>query len=844
MLPFNVELMNLTPQKLSRLKPVVVLDPFDGATENFHEDGLYSVSIFGRVGDERRDTQFSFIKLNTEILHPIIYLRLCRLKGIYKGIMAGSTYARFDEVEKDFVAASEMDGDTGYDFFMTHWKRIVFKKTKSAKRLKRIELVEKYKDISTTSNILVLPAGLRDLEVDESGRKREDEINDLYRRIIRIANGISYTSNQADNRVLNSPRHTLQLTFNEIYKTLEDMLTGKKGFLQAKWGSRAIFNGTRNVISAMDTSAEDLSQPNRARFTDTELGLFQTIKGCLPLAIHLLKTGYLSDIILDGELSARLVDKDTMQSERVRLSTKTYDRWATEEGLEKLIDRMGDAALRSQPIELEGYYLALIWLGNDGTFKVVDSIDEVPRSYLPEDEKGNRPTSSAMGRLEPITYAQLLYLSGYRKWNDLKVYVTRFPVTGLGSIYPSNLYIRTTIIGEVREELGMDWERMGDEYRALEFPNTQGQNDYMDSQVVHPSRLAGLGGDYDGDTASGNIAYTDDSIEEVNRLMGSKEMWLDPNGGFKASTSYDTINFVLRNMTGQEPVASVESISTEDATVKSFQDIFGGMFDDIKNKRALEKLRKEARIHCWSTSSWDPKLAKSRTSIYARSVLKFNEWEIPGEVAHLNALNVFSEDYLTSVKQTRKYLPWAIKALTEYKAWIEELASRVDYYDNMKDLNDWIEGNENPFRDLVEKYRDRVNAVSCDVYTAETASADSTEEETRIQTAKLARVEFVEPKSHKTIDIAKSDVGECYNLLVDLNKFIKDVAKLEHPKFPKGDIYDDYEDSEDVNVQWRLDLELSQYNENFMDMVKVALSCTGIIHDTTINASIPKVVSK
>jgi len=84
----------------------------------------------------------------------------------------------------------------------------------------------------------------------------------------------------------------------------------------------------------------------------------------------------------------------------------------------------------------------------------------------------------------------------------------------------------------------------------LEFP-TLVPLAFVDSQIVHPSRLSGLDGDYDGDTVSGTILYSMEAVEEIDRHLKSKEAYLDPRGGFKASADIMTVAWVLRNMTGE-----------------------------------------------------------------------------------------------------------------------------------------------------------------------------------------------------------------------------------------------------------------------------------------------------
>lgn len=536
-IPFNVSILNLTPEKLKLLRPVKSPDVHDGVTGNFNEDGLFSVLTFGRVGDEMRDTRFSYIDIHLNIFHPTIYRALAQLRGLYRDIMAGTAYAIFDDKEGDFILANELTGETGYAFFLKHWKKIKYRESKSPVRTERIKMIQKYQAIATTKNILVMPAGLRDYIVDSTGRGTQDEINDVYRRILGASKVIVSADGTETSPLYDNSRKALQQGFNDVYDHVLRMITGKKGFIQEKFGSRRVFNGTRNVISAMDTSTADLDEVNSPDYTDTILGMFQVAKGALPLTIYLLRNGWLGQVfsVGDSSTSARLIDPKTLKSELVDLPPDVRDRWITVEGLEKVIESMRIVENRHKPVMLEDRYLGLVYRGPDMTFKIFGDISELPEGF---DRKN----------VAPLTLIELIYLSGYKRWNTLKTIVTRYPVTGIGSTYPSTIYTKTTMKGEVRTELGDDWSPMEDSV-ALEFPSYEPLA-YVDSQVIHPSRLGGLGADFDGDTASSTIVYTQESIDEIDKLLNSREAYLDPRGGFKASCNVQTVQLVLRNMTG------------------------------------------------------------------------------------------------------------------------------------------------------------------------------------------------------------------------------------------------------------------------------------------------------
>ncbi len=126
-LPFNVEILNLDKERLRNIRPVSSTDIMESSgqrlgprellnskdlswdgdnrlSSNFHDDGLFSIAIFGRVGEDDRDKRFSYIDIKTRVFHPLIHKALVKLKGLYKDIMTGKAYAVWDDEEKDLVS--------------------------------------------------------------------------------------------------------------------------------------------------------------------------------------------------------------------------------------------------------------------------------------------------------------------------------------------------------------------------------------------------------------------------------------------------------------------------------------------------------------------------------------------------------------------------------------------------------------------------------------------------------------------------------------------------------------------------------------------------------------------
>jgi hypothetical protein len=159
--PLNLKLLFATDEETRSMRPIKVLDITDGMTANFHPDGLFSTEIFGKKGGAFRNRLFSYIDLRVPIIHPTLFKTLIRMKSLYPEIMAGKAYAIFDEKLKDFVPSTIMEGNTGYEFFVSRLKDIVFEDRKAASRKAGIKLLTKYLPNIFITKLLVIPAGGR-----------------------------------------------------------------------------------------------------------------------------------------------------------------------------------------------------------------------------------------------------------------------------------------------------------------------------------------------------------------------------------------------------------------------------------------------------------------------------------------------------------------------------------------------------------------------------------------------------------------------------------------------------------------------------------------------------------
>jgi hypothetical protein len=532
-IPFNISLLQLTEDDIKKLGKVKTLDILESSKQTFHPEGLWSDIIFGTVGSDARDRRFGYIDIKIPVLHPVLYKQLVNAKGLYKEIMAGTTYAIWSNLECDFIRSNAIEGETGYHFFISHFQQLKIKDTSTTRRKQLIRLYEKYKDKALNRYIIVLPAGLRDIEFKD-GRMSMDDINSFYRKLISLSNNITDASMRTNPELIDTTRFTIQKTFVDLYEYISNMVEGKKKLFLGKFASRRIFNGTRNVITATPPGGRYLGNPDDVRYNNTVVGLFQLLKCLLPVVRKEIRDGFLSKVFTDPNQPVKLTNTSSLISEELYIDSAYFDRYQSDEGIEQLIQSFSQESIRHTPIVIEGHYLGLMYKGPDDTFKIIQDVREIPDDRSKDD-------------VEPLTLIQLLYCSCYKILNNkYPLIISRYPTAGTGSIPTTLPYCKTTTTSEIRYELDDNWHRTND--KAVSFPVT---GDTTVNAMSPPSAsLGGMSADFDGDVISGNAVYSDEAISENLRHLNSFRALIDSSGKMSSSMGYDTVNYVCHNLSG------------------------------------------------------------------------------------------------------------------------------------------------------------------------------------------------------------------------------------------------------------------------------------------------------
>ena len=483
---FNVDLMVIEQQHLPYLKEVKSLGIFENNSKVFDPLGLFSTEIFGQVGSKDRLEKAGYIDLRLPILHPLCYQHLISLNKLYDGILAGKIIARYDADTGDFVE-DRTNGSTGFEYFMNYLPYLQFKNPNNSQdRANRIALVKRAipKEF-WLDKLYVIPAGIRDYYIDAKGRPNIDEINEIYRKILITTNLLRNNAIEKQNySAYDIPRYKLQLLVLEVFDYIKTLVSGKKGFIEGKWASRGIMGGTRNVLTASASPIKDLNDPSAAGFNHTIVGLYQYTKAIEPLAMHELLKKFILGVISPYSNTARVIDSKTLETTYKTLDVKAKDFWIKKEGLTSLFNKIKQDVIKNQPAMVGSDYLCLVE-------------DKGSTIYLVRDTN-NLPDGVNKKNLRPITYGELIYIAVADTVKNVRCTVTRYPITLIGSIYPSRPYLKSTDLGR---KVNLITEN--GEYTYYEYPIIGRQ--YISSVTVHSSHEPALNSDHDGDSLLGVI---------------------------------------------------------------------------------------------------------------------------------------------------------------------------------------------------------------------------------------------------------------------------------------------------------------------------------------------------
>lgn len=519
--PLNLNLLDIDEFiRLHNCQQVTSTFIFESSSRIMKSDGLFSEDIFGQLNSQERLIKFGYIELNTVVFHPIIYSTICTLKRMYGDILARKVYARFDKELEDFVQADEMDedADTGFAFFMKYWPKVKLVKNESISQNDKIDLINNAGKMAYMSKCLVMPAQIRDINPDSS-RLEPDSINKLYISLINYTNAMPPDE---ESPIYDGIRFSIQKKVAEIYQYIFDMIEGKFGFFQRKYGSRALALGTRNVLSPALLNSKSPDDPTQLKIDEVGVPLFQGLKMMMPLIVYHIKQIFFNPIFSASSDQVALIDPKTYDLVYQPITEDEKNKFISSEGIEKLVNLFRDRDFRYKKAICKSdgnpYYLYLVY--DEGTrITFVRSLAQI-RNILEERHELFKPEC-----LRPMTYIEMFYVTGWWAAKGRHAEVCRYPAEKLGNVVPCKVHLMTTIPSRtiscyVSEALG-----------SMEFPEYPVLNTkFVDSIQLHAGMEPGLGADHDGDVGCLNFIFSDEANEEIEKYNDTAGRWLDPAG--------------------------------------------------------------------------------------------------------------------------------------------------------------------------------------------------------------------------------------------------------------------------------------------------------------------------
>lgn len=520
--PANLWIANIDSGSYDSVPLLPVTSPLIRASSSleFHPAGLFSEEIFGQVGTPERMSKFGYIDLRTTVLHPLIYLNLVKLKAFYGEVLSGRSYGKYDKSAGDIVrcGANDPDAATGYKWFLDTLPEIHLVKNASQRQNDRIDLLLKYRDKYTINKFPVMPAGLRDMKVDEA-KPASDSINALYTSLLHYT--LALPEGGATDEIFDGLRYSIQKKIGALYDYVMNLLEGKFGYFQRKFASRNLALGTRNVISTANLAAYNPNDPQAIKVDEVKVPTFEASKMFLPLVIYWTKKAFFSQVFSASNDQLPLLEKDSFKLTYQPVTELEKTKFLTSDGIEKLVSLFRDVSFRFKPVTVlnaqnKPYYMYVVYdAGSD--IWIDRSVEEI-RSIF---EREHRFFDST--KVHALTYFELMYVSTYLATRNRCATVTRYPVTDTKSTVPCKVHLVSTNPGrKVRLHNSAD-------NTVVLLPEYPIMNQAaVDSLVLHPSILGGLGADFDGNCVSG---------ESWVRLRAMTD-WLERCGVYGEKLSY------------------------------------------------------------------------------------------------------------------------------------------------------------------------------------------------------------------------------------------------------------------------------------------------------------------
>ena len=503
--------------KVNELKPVT--NPITFQRNNIPTpDGLLSNEIFGITMYDRSNT-FAYIDLEEYFIHPELYKIWSKID---KKIIACVHETKNFSINEQGVLMEDPMGETGIKFLMKNFDRINIARTSSIKRDMNVDFINacKIDKGAFIRKMVVIPAGLRDVDTSKGGKVSIGEINELYRNLILAVRALKESSGYGLDMV-GATRGRIQESIVKIFDyfgsgtTINGNVTGPQ--IPGKFGvlRRAVMSKTTDYASRLVMSAPELKvdklEDLEADLDYASIPLHSIISNFTPFMIFACKRYF--ENAFSGNKGIEWEDPKTHELKMVY--PKSYQTQFSEDRIKKEMDRFRHGySNRLIPITMETTEGETITL----RFKGFQTTMEQYRSGV-----GN------MKMMErDFTWCDLFYICAVEVTRNRKTLICRYPIDSIYNQFPINIHVASTIKTEPMVVDGVFYKNYPSFTQKDIGKNTS--NMFVDSVNLCNLYLNGMGADYDGDTCTIKPIYTDEANAELDKVMHANFNMIDMGG--------------------------------------------------------------------------------------------------------------------------------------------------------------------------------------------------------------------------------------------------------------------------------------------------------------------------